>query len=214
MRIVVADDVMIVRAGLVRLLDEAGMHVCGEASDAAQLLRLVALEHPDVAIVDIRMPPTHRDEGLVAAKEIRSRYPATSVLVLSQYVASRYAARLLEDQPAGLGYLLKERVSDVAVLVDALHRVAGGGCVIDPAIVQRLLDQARPSSAAAELTGRERDVLTLMAEGCSNAAIGQRLRIRERTVEAVCAQIFAKLGLPPDPDVNRRVLAVIKVLRA
>ena len=143
MRIVVADDVMIVRAGLVRLLDEAGMHVCGEASDAAQLLRLVALEHPDVAIVDIRMPPTHRDEGLVAAKEIRSRYPATSVLVLSQYVASRYAARLLEDQPAGLGYLLKERVSDVAVLVDALHRVAGGGCVIDPAIVQRLLDQAR-----------------------------------------------------------------------
>jgi DNA-binding NarL/FixJ family response regulator len=211
---VVADDVMIVRAGLARLLIEAGMRVCGEASNAAQLLRLVALERPDVAIVDIRMPPTHRDEGLVAAKEIRTRYPTTGVLVLSQYVASRYAARLLEDQPAGLGYLLKERVSDVAILVDALHRVANGGCVIDPAIVQRLLDQARPSSAAADLTGRERDVLTLMAEGCSNVAIGQRLGIRERTVEAVCAQIFAKLGMPPDPDVNRRVLAVIKVLRA
>ncbi|WP_460491346.1 response regulator transcription factor [Dactylosporangium cerinum] len=213
MRVVVADDVMIVRAGLVRLLAEGGLQVCGEAADAPGLLRLVALEQPDVAIVDIRMPPTHRDEGLVAAREIRARHPGTAVLVLSQYVASRYAARLLEDQPTGLGYLLKERVSDVAVLVDAVQRVAGGGCVIDPAIVQRLLDGAQPSSAATGLTGRERDVLALMAEGCSNAAIAQRLHIRERTVEAVCAQIFTKLGMPPDPDVNRRVLAVIKVLR-
>ncbi|RZU76889.1 DNA-binding NarL/FixJ family response regulator [Micromonospora kangleipakensis] len=214
MRVVVADDVMIVRAGLARLLAEAGMQVCGEAADAAELLRLVALTGPDVAVVDIRMPPTHRDEGLVAAREIRARHPATAVLVLSQYVAPRYASRLLADQPAGLGYLLKERVSDVAVLADAVQRVAAGGCVVDPAIVQRLLDAARPPSVAAGLTAREREVLALMAEGCSNAAIAMRLRIRERTVESVCAQIFAKLGLPPDPDVNRRVLAAIRVLRS
>jgi DNA-binding NarL/FixJ family response regulator len=193
MRVVVADDVMIVRAGLTRLLTEAGMEVCGEAADAAGLLRLVALTGPDVAVVDIRMPPTHRDEGLVAAREIRARYPATAVLVLSQYVAPRYATRLLADQPSGLGYLLKERVSEVAVLADAIQRVAAGGCVVDPAIVHRLLDGARPSSPAAGLAGR--------------------LGIRERTVEAVCAQIFTKLDLPPDPDVNRRVLAVLKVLK-
>ncbi|MGN9907753.1 response regulator transcription factor [Phytohabitans sp. LJ34] len=211
MRLVVADDVMIVRAGLVRLLTDAGMQVDGEASDAAQLLRLVAVERPDVAIVDIRMPPTHRDEGLVAAREIRTHYPDTAVLVLSQYLATRYAERLLADQPASLGYLLKERVSDVDVLTDAVRRVAAGGCVIDPTIVQRLL--GRTGAAAAGLTPRERDVLALMAEGRSNAAIAQRLGIRERTVEAACAQIFAKLGLPPDPDANRRVLAVIKVLR-
>jgi DNA-binding NarL/FixJ family response regulator len=213
MRVVVADDVMIVRAGLTRLLTEAGMEVCGEAADAAGLLRLVALTGPDVAVVDIRMPPTHRDEGLVAAREIRARYPATAVLVLSQYVAPRYATRLLADQPAGLGYLLKERVSEVAVLADAIQRVAAGGCVVDPAIARRLLDGARPSSPAAGLTARERGVLALLAEGCSNAAIAGRLGIRERTVEAVCAQIFAKLDLPPDPDVNRRVLAVLKVLK-
>jgi DNA-binding NarL/FixJ family response regulator len=211
MRLVVADDVMIVRAGLVRLLTEAGMRVAGEASDAAQLLRLVAIERPDVAIVDIRMPPTYRDEGLVAAREIRTRYPNTAVLVLSQYLATRYAERLLADQPASLGYLLKERVSDVDVLADAVRRVAAGGCVIDPNIVQRLLD--RTGVAATGLTPRERDVLALMAEGHSNAAIAHRLGIRERTVEAACAQIFAKLGLPPNPDANRRVLAVIKVLR-
>jgi DNA-binding NarL/FixJ family response regulator len=210
----VADDVMIVRAGLARLLTEAGMQVCGEAPDAAELLRLVAVTAPDIAVVDIRMPPTRRDEGLVAAREIRARYPATAVLVLSQYLAPRYATRLLEDRPSGLGYLLKDRVSDAAVLTDALERVAAGGCVVDPAIVQGLLDAARPSSPVAGLTGRERDVLALMAEGCSNAAIAARLHIGQRTVETVCAHIFAKLGLPPDRDVNRRVLAVIKVLRA
>jgi DNA-binding NarL/FixJ family response regulator len=210
-RLVVADDVMIVRAGLVRLLTEAGMRVDGEASDSAQLLRLVAVERPDVAIVDIRMPPTHRDEGLVAAREIRTRYPHTAVLVLSQYLAIRYAERLLADQPAGVGYLLKERVSDVNVLTDAVRRVAAGGCVVDPTIVRRLMD--RTGGAATNLTPRERDVLALMAEGRSNAAVATRLGVRERTVEAACAQIFAKLGLPPDPDVNRRVLAVIKMLR-
>jgi DNA-binding NarL/FixJ family response regulator len=211
MRVVVADDVMIVRAGLVRLLTETGMRVDGEASGPAQLLRLVAVERPDVAIVDIRMPPTYRDEGLVAAREIRARYPRTAVLVLSQYLATRYAERLLADQPAGLGYLLKERVCDNEVLTDAIRRIAAGGCVVDPTIVQRLLE--RTGAAAAGLTPREHDVLALMAEGRSNAAIAHRLGIRERTVEAACASIFAKLGLPPDPDVNRRVLAVIKVLR-
>jgi DNA-binding NarL/FixJ family response regulator len=211
MRVVVADDVVIVRAGLARLLTEAGIRVEGEASDAAQLLHVVAVERPDVAIVDIRMPPTHRDEGLVAAREIRTRYPHTAVLVLSQYLAIRYAERLLADQPAGLGYLLKERVSDVDVLTDAVRRVAAGGCVVDPTIVERLLN--RTGIAATGLTPRERDVLALMAEGRSNAAVAKRLGISERTVESACAQIFAKLGLPPDPDANRRVLAVIKVLR-
>jgi DNA-binding NarL/FixJ family response regulator len=211
MRVVVADDVVIVRAGLARLLAETGMRVEGEASDAAQLLHVVAVERPDVAIVDIRMPPTHRDEGLVAAREIRTRYPHTAVLVLSQYLAIRYAERLLADQPAGLGYLLKERVSNVDVLTDAVRRVAAGGCVVDPAIVERLLN--RTGIAATGLTSRERDVLALMAEGRSNAAVAKRLGIRERTVESACAQIFAKLGLTPDPDANRRVLAVIKVLR-
>jgi DNA-binding NarL/FixJ family response regulator len=206
---VIADDIMIVRAGLARLLGEAEMRVDGEASDAEQLMRLVAVERPDVAIVDIRMPPTHRDEGLVAARDIRTRYPHTAVLVLSQYVATRYAERLLADQPAGLGYLLKERVSDVDVLTDAIRRIAARGCVVDPTIVERLLVR----SNATRFTPRERDVLALMAEGRSNAAVAHRLGIRERTVEAVCAQIFDKLGLAPDPDVNRRVLAVIEVLR-
>lgn len=214
MRVVVADDVLIVRTGLVRLLVDAGMSVCGEAADAGELLRLVALERPDVAIVDIRMPPTHRDEGLVAARLIRQRYPRTAVLVLSQYLAPRYATRLLEDRPDGLGYLLKERVSDSAILVDALHRVGDGECVVDPAIVDRLLNTDPAASPVAGLTKRERGVLALMAEGRSNAAIAERLGIGERTVESVCAQIFHKLGLPPDPDSNRRVLAVIELLRS
>jgi DNA-binding NarL/FixJ family response regulator len=214
MRVVLADDVMIVRAGLVRLLVAAHVTVAGEAANAEELHRLVALEKPDVAIVDIRMPPTHTDEGLVAARLIRDRYPATAVLVLSQYLAPRYAARLLEDKPAGLGYLLKERVSDPAVLVDALERVNAGQCVVDPAIVARLLDRERRASPLAALSQRERETLGLMAEGRSNVAIAHQLGIGERTVESVCAQLFRKLGLQPDPDVNRRVLAVLAVMRA
>lgn len=212
MRVVVADDVLIVRAGLVRLLADAGVTVAGEAGDADELLKLVALEKPDIAIVDIRMPPTHKDEGLVAARLIRERYPHTGVLLLSQYLAPHYAKRLLEAKPSGLGYLLKERVSDLATLVDALQRVRRGECVVDPGIVARLLDRERDSEPVLALSQRERETLGLIAEGRSNAAIAQQLGIGERTVESLCAQIFRKLGLQPDPDANRRVLAVLTLL--
>jgi DNA-binding NarL/FixJ family response regulator len=212
MRVVIADDVMIVRSGLSRLLSDAGVAVVGEAGDGDELLRLVAIERPDAAIVDIRMPPTHRDEGLVTARLIRERYPNTAVLLLSEYLAPRYAERLLADQPAGLGYLLKERVSDVGVLLDALERTTSAECVVDPAIVERLL-KVRERSPLRALTERERQTLALMAEGRSNAAIADRLGIGERTVESLCAQLFRKLDLEPDPDVNRRVLAVLAFLR-
>ncbi len=212
MRVVLADDVLIVRTGLARLLADGGVTVAGQAGDADELLRLTALEKPDVAIVDIRMPPTHTDEGLVAARAIRERYPSTGVLLLSQYLAPRYATRLLEAQPRGLGYLLKERVSDLATLLDALQRVDRGECVVDPAIVSRLLERERRGSPIAMLSKRERETLALMAEGRSNAAIAHQLGIGERTVESLCAQLFRKLGLQPDPDVNRRVLAVLTLL--
>ena len=214
MRVVVADDVMLVRSGLARLLEDAGVEVVAESADAEALLRSVALERPDVAIVDIRMPPTHTDEGLVAARAIRERYPVTAVLLLSQYLDPRYAQRLLADQPGGLGYLLKERVSDIAVLVDALHRVTDGECVIDPTIVARLMKRRRPSSPLESLTDREREILALLAEGRSNSKIATSLSVSERTVESACAQIFRKLGLDPSPDVNRRVLAVLTLLRS
>ncbi len=213
MRVVVADDVLIVRAGVIQLLTAAQVGVVGQASDADELLRLVALEDPDVAVVDIRMPPTHKDEGLVAARMIRERYPRTAVLVLSQYVQPRYAQRLLEKQPGGVGYLLKERVPDAGVLVDALRRVMAGECVVDPAIVDRLMQQERADSPLARLTPRERQTLALMGEGRSNAAIATRLDVGERTVESLCAALFRKLDLEPDPDVNRRVLAVLALLR-
>jgi DNA-binding NarL/FixJ family response regulator len=212
-RVVVADDALIVRAGLVRLLGAGGMRVVGEAADAEHLHRLVALDGPDVAIVDIRMPPTYTDEGLVAARRIRERHPSTGVLLLSQYLAPRYAARLLEDQPAGLGYLLKERVSDLAVLVDALERIARGECVVDPDIVARLLERERRRTPLDVLSQRERQTLALMAEGRSNVAIAAALDLAERSVESLCAKIFRKLGLQPDPDVNRRVVAVLTLLR-
>lgn len=214
MRVVVADDVLIVRTGLVQLLADSGVSVVGEAADAHDLLRQVALEKPDVAIVDIRMPPTHKDEGLVAARLIRERYPRTAVLLLSQYIAPRYAERLLANRPAGLGYLLKERVSDTSVLVDALERVDAGQCVVDPVIVAGLLERSRRGSPLDALSSRERQTLGLMAEGRSNAGIAHQLGIGERTVESVCGQLFRKLGLEPDSDVNRRVLAVLTVLRA
>jgi DNA-binding NarL/FixJ family response regulator len=214
MRVVVADDVMIVRAGLVRLLTDVGVDVVGQAGEANELLRLVALEDPDVALVDIRMPPTHQDEGLVAARLIRQRYPRTGVLLLSQYLAPRYAERLLQDHPGGLGYLLKERVSDMSTLVDALDRVGSGQCLVDPAIVARLLDRDRRTSPLDVLSQRERETLGLMAEGRSNVAIAHQLGIAERSVESVCAQLFRRLGLQPDPDVNRRVVAVLTLLRS
>jgi len=212
-RVIVADDVMLTRAGIVRLLAEAGVDVVAEAEDADGLLGHVARARPDVAIVDIRMPPTHTDEGLVAAQRIRTEHPAVGVLVLSEYVEPRYAMRLLEEHPEGVGYLLKERVFDVVVLVDALRRVADGETVVDPTIVSRLVGRRRRADPLAELTEREREVLALVAEGLSNAAIAKRLYVTPRTVETHVTQIMSKLGLEADPDSHRRVLAVLAYLR-
>ncbi len=213
MRVVVADDVMLTRKGIVRLLVESGIDVAAEAEDAQALLRHVNREHPDVAIVDIRMPPTHTDEGLVAAREIRANHPDVGVLVLSQYVEPSYAMRLIEDHPERVGYLLKERVFDIAILVDALRRIVDGETVIDPTIVSRLVGRRRREDPLAELTAREREVLGLVAEGMSNHAIAARLVVTERTVEAHITQIFQKLQLPESPDQHRRVLAVLAFLR-
>ncbi len=213
MRVVVADDVMLMRAGIARLLADAGVEIVGEASDAAQLLREVESVQPDVAVVDIRMPPTQTDEGLVAAREIRTRHPNVGVLVLSQYLSPGYAVQLLEDHPERTGYLLKERVSDIAVLVDALQRIVDGECVLDPTIVARLVARSRQREPLAELTDREREVLSLMAEGRSNAAIAERLVVTQRTVEAHIRQILGKLGLRESADDHRRVLAVLAYLR-
>ncbi len=214
MRVVIVDDAMLVRSGLARLLTDVGVDVVGEGRDAVELMALVIREQPDVAVVDIRMPPTHTDEGLVAAQRIRSEFPATAVVLLSQYLEPRYAERLLAHQPAGLGYLLKERVSDIGVLVDALQRVTEGECVIDPTIVTQLMRRRRPDSPLERLTAREREILGLIAEGRSNAGIARQLDISERTVEAACAQVFGKLELEPSPDDNRRVLAVLALLRS
>jgi len=204
---------MLVRSGVARLLTDAHVDVVGEAADADELLMRVALDRPDVALVDIRMPPTHTDEGLRAAQQIRALYPTTSVVLLSQYPEPRYAQRLLADQPGGLGYLLKERVSDIAVLVDAMRRVTEGECVIDPTIITRLMRRRRRRASPLEtLSHREREILALVAEGRSNAGVARALGISERTVEASCAQVFRKLGLEPDPDLNRRVLAVLTLL--
>jgi DNA-binding NarL/FixJ family response regulator len=212
-RVVVADDVMLTREGIVRLLRDAGIDVVAEAEDAESLMRHVRLTRPDAAIVDIRMPPTHTDEGLVAAQQIRTEHPEVGVLVLSEYVEPSYAMRLLEDHPEQVGYLLKERVFDVAILVDALRRIADGETVIDPTIVSRLVGRRRREDPLAELTGREREVLGLVAEGLSNRGIAGRLFVTERTVEAHVKQIFLKLGLHTNPESHRRVLAVLAYLR-
>jgi DNA-binding NarL/FixJ family response regulator len=213
MRVVVAEDAMITREGLVRLLQEAGVEVVGETQDADELLRKVSTTRPDAAIVDIRMPPTNTDEGLVAAKAIRSRHPEVAVLILSSYIEPRYAMELLQDHPERVGYLLKERVFDVAVLVDALRRLAEGESVVDPTIVSRLVGRRRRTPGLEELTGREREVLELLAEGLSNRGIAERLVVAERTVEAHVKQIFQKLDLAASPDSHRRVLAVLVYLR-
>jgi DNA-binding NarL/FixJ family response regulator len=214
MRVVIADDVLLTREGLVRVLTAAGVEVAGDAADVDGLMRAVADSRPDCAIVDIRMPPTQTDEGIVGALRIRERYPEIAVLVLSQYVEPSYALRLIEENPERSGYLLKQRVGDPAVLVDALRRLVAGETVVDPALVSRLLARRRERDPVDELSAREREVLSLVAEGLSNAEIGRRLFITERTVEAHVKQIFLKLGIGYAPTSNRRVLAVLAFLRS
>jgi serine/threonine-protein kinase len=214
MRLVIADDEALLREGLARVLEDSGFDVVGRCGDAEALLRMVEARQPDVAIVDIRMPPGHGDDGLVAAEEIRRRHPDVGVLVLSQYLDSRYAARLLEEVPAGAGYLLKDRVSEVAVVADALRRIADGDCVIDPTIVSRLVARKRARGPLDVLTEREREVLALVAEGRSNGAIGERLFLSRKTVDSYVSQVFTKLDLRESPEQNRRVLAVLTYLRS
>jgi DNA-binding NarL/FixJ family response regulator len=212
-RVVIADDETLFREGLARLLEEAGLQVVGKAATAEELLRRVELTRPDVALVDIKMPPTHTDEGLVAAAEIRDSHPEVGVLVLSHYVESRYAMRLLEQHPERSGYILKERVSDVAVLVDALKRIDEGECVLDPTIVSRLIARPREGSPLEELTARELEVLSLMAEGHSNDGICKKLFLSPKTVETHVRHILGKLGIGDAPEYHRRVLAVLAFLR-
>jgi DNA-binding NarL/FixJ family response regulator len=214
MRVVIADDEVLLREGLERLLTEAGFEVVGKVGTAEELRRKVELTRPDLAIVDIKMPPTHTDEGLVVAEEIRASHTDTGVLVLSHYLDSRYAMRLIEQHPGGVGYLLKERVSDLAVLTDSLGRLHDGECVVDPTIVARLVKRARPASRLDALTDREREVLALMAEGRSNRGICERLFLSPKTVEAHVKHIFMNLGIEESGDDHRRVLAVLAFLRS
>lgn len=214
MRVVIADDEVLLREGLERLLVEAGFDVVGKVGTADELYRKIEVARPDVAIVDIRMPPTQTDEGIVAAQEIRRSHPGIGVLVLSHHVESRYAMRLIEQHPGGAGYLLKQRVSNLAVLTDALERLREGECVVDPTIVARLVQRARPARQLAGLTEREREVLALMAEGRSNKAICAQLFLSPKTIEAHVKHIFMKLGIEESADDHRRVLAVLAYLRS
>jgi DNA-binding NarL/FixJ family response regulator len=212
-RVAIADDHVLLREGLARLLAEAEMEVVLQAPDTDVLFAGLARTRPDVVVLDIRLPPTFTDEGLRAADTIREEHPEIAVLLLSQYLETAYALRLLERFPGGVGYLLKDRVSNVAVLTDALGRVAAGECVVDPTIISRLVGKPATASSLAELTARERDVLGLIAEGRSNRAIAQRLFLSEKTVEGNVRRIFDKLLLAEAPDDNRRVLAVLAFLR-
>jgi DNA-binding NarL/FixJ family response regulator len=215
MRVALADDAAILREGLARLLEEAGHEVVGLAADGDQLLGLVAAAQPDVVVVDIRMPPTYTDEGLRAAKEIRARWPDVGILVLSQHVNARYALELLSAGTDGIGYLLKERVSDIGELSSSVDRVAGGGSVLDPAVVGELVSRPRRDGNPVEhLTEREREVLALMAEGRSNRGIADQLVVSEHTIEKHVKSIFGTLRLPPSPDDHRRVLAVVTYLNS
>ncbi|HWI70563.1 MAG TPA: response regulator transcription factor [Baekduia sp.] len=213
MRVVIADDSVLLREGAVRILQEAGIEVVGQAGDADDLLRKVRAHRPDVAIVDIRMPPNNVDEGLVAAETLRAELPEIGVLVLSQYVEESYAQRLMAGGAAGVGYLLKDRVADIDRFVDGVRRVAEGGSVLDPEVVSQMLGRRRPDGPLQTLTPREREVLELMAEGQTNRAIAQRLTVTERAVERHVTAIFEKLGLSAGDGGHRRVLAVLAYLR-
>jgi DNA-binding NarL/FixJ family response regulator len=214
MRVVLADDSVLLREGVARLLEEAGIEVVGQSGDADDLLRKVHAHRPDVAVVDVRMPPTHTDEGLRAAAAIRESHPETGVLVLSAYIDEGPALELLSDSAAGLGYLLKDRVGDIDAFVDAVRRVADGGSALDPEVVSRLLGRRRREDPLEGVTPREREVLGLMAEGRSNHAIAEQLVVTERAVEKHVTSIFGKLGLPPTQDDHRRVLAVLAYLNS
>ena len=215
MRVALADDAVILREGLSRLLTEAGFEVVGLAADAEALLELVERTQPDVAIIDIRMPPTHTDEGLRAAKVIRERWPTIGILVLSQHVNTRYALELLSTGTDGVGYLLKERVSDLNELTSSVNRVGNGGSILDPAVVAELVGRRRQGDNPLErLTDREREVIALIAEGRSNHAIAERLFVTEHTIEKHVKNILGTLRLPESPDDHRRVLAVITYLNS
>jgi DNA-binding NarL/FixJ family response regulator len=213
-RVAIAEDSVLLREGLVRLLDEAGFEVVAQCGDADELLLEVASCAPDVAIIDIRLPPTHNDEGLRAALEIRSKHPGVAVLVLSQYVELGLALKLLADSAEGVGYLLKDRISDVEEFLAALRRVADGGSALDPIIVSTLVSRERPDDPLGQLTPREREVLELMAGGSSNQGIADKLVITVRAVEKYVSSIFTKLGLPSTGSESRRVLAVLTFLRS
>jgi DNA-binding NarL/FixJ family response regulator len=213
-RVVLADDWKLLREGLAELLGQAGFEVVGRAGDAEDLLRKVAAHRPDVAVVDVRMPPTHTDEGLRAAAEIRGRFPGTGVLILSQYIDEAYAVELFGHGADGLGYLLKDRVADIDRFVDAVRRVGEGGSVLDPEVVATMLGRRRDQDPLAVLTPREREVLELMAEGGSNHAICEQLVISQRAVEKHVTSIFEKLELPSEAETHRRVLAVLAFLQA
>jgi DNA-binding NarL/FixJ family response regulator len=212
MRIVIADDAALLREGVAHLLTDNGIEVVDQVADADALLTSVRDRRPDVALVDIRMPPTHTDEGLRAAQVIRARYPETAVLVLSQHLEPAYALRLVEERPEGVGYLMKERVGRVEQLLDAVERVAAGECVIDRAVVDELLARQRRVDPIAALTPREREILSLMAEGRSNQGICRALWLSPKTVETHIRSAFAKLGIKEAPEDNRRVLAVLAYL--
>jgi DNA-binding NarL/FixJ family response regulator len=212
-KLVIAEDSVLLREGMARLLEDQGFEVAGQAGDGEELVRKVMAHKPDVAIVDVRMPPTHTDEGLRAARQIREQLPDTGVLVLSQYVEEEYATELIGDRADGVGYLLKDRVADVDAFVDAVRRVGEGGSALDPEVVSLMLGRKRDEPLS-ELTPREREVLGLMAEGLSNNAIAERLVVTERAVEKHVTSIFSKLRLPPTGETHRRVLAVLAYMRA
>jgi DNA-binding NarL/FixJ family response regulator len=212
-RVVVADDSALIRDGLRHLLPAHGFDVVGTAADGPELLEVVERERPDVALVDIRMPPDFATEGIVAAAAIRARTPGVGVLILSQHVDADYALALLREHPASCGYLLKERITQIEALVDAIERVGRGGSVVDPELVELLSRRPATRERLADLTEREREVLVLMAEGLTDRAIAGRLWVTTKTVETHVRHILSRLGLPPDPDHNRRVLAVLAYLR-